>query len=102
MRRKRKFEPGDFDFEMAERIRQTIRDIAKSQRITIRALSIKTGYSNPYLSRLLSGQRRLSYNDLSWGKEVAAKLRAYHSKCWVVPFSLSRINRLRFVREQAS
>ena len=64
MRRKWKFESGDFDFETSERIRQKIRNIIESKRITQRVLSIKTGYSNPYLSRLLSGQRRLSSDHL--------------------------------------
>jgi transcriptional regulator with XRE-family HTH domain len=64
MRRKWKFESGDFDFETAERIRQRIRNIAKSKRITIKELSVRTGYSDPYLSRLLSGQRRLSSDHL--------------------------------------
>jgi transcriptional regulator with XRE-family HTH domain len=64
MRRKWKFESGDFDFETAERIRQRIQNIAQSKRITIKELSVKTGYSNPYLSRLLTGQRRLSSDHL--------------------------------------
>jgi len=64
MRRKWKIKSGDFDFETAERIRQRLRNITKSKRITQRVLSIKTGYSNPYLSRLLSGQRRLSSDHL--------------------------------------
>jgi transcriptional regulator with XRE-family HTH domain len=64
MRRKWKFESGDFDFETAERIRQRIQNIAQSKRITIKELSVRTGYSDPYLSRLLSGQRRLSSDHL--------------------------------------
>jgi len=64
MRRKWKFESGDFDFETAERIRQTIQNIVKSKRITIKELSVRTGYSDPYLSRLLNGQRRLSSTHL--------------------------------------
>jgi transcriptional regulator with XRE-family HTH domain len=64
MRRKWKFESGDFDFETAERIRQRIRNIAKSKRITTKELSVRTGISNPHLSRLLNGQRRLSLTHL--------------------------------------
>jgi transcriptional regulator with XRE-family HTH domain len=64
MRRKWNFESGDFDFEMAEMIRQRIRNIAKSKRISQKDLSVKTGYSNAYLCRLLSGQRRLSSDHL--------------------------------------
>ena len=64
MRRIWKFKSGDFDFETAEMIRQRVRNIAQSKRITQRELSVRTGYSNPYLSRLLSGQRRLSLDHL--------------------------------------
>jgi transcriptional regulator with XRE-family HTH domain len=64
MRRKWKFESGDFDFETAERIRQRIRNIAKSKRVTIKELSVRTGISDSNLSRLLSGQRRLSTDHL--------------------------------------
>ena len=64
MRRKWRFESGDFDFETAERIRQRIQNIAKSKRMTIKELSVRTGISDPYLSRLLSGQRRLSSDHL--------------------------------------
>lgn len=64
MRRNWRFKSGDFDSEMAEMIRQRIRNIAKSKRITQKVLSVKTGYSNPYLCRLLNGKRRLSSDHL--------------------------------------
>ena len=64
MRKKWKYSSGDFDFETAERIRQRIHNIAKSKGITIKELSAKTGYSDSYLSRVLSGQRRISLDHL--------------------------------------
>jgi transcriptional regulator with XRE-family HTH domain len=64
MRRKWKYGSGDFDFETAERIRQRIQNIAKSKRITIKELSVRAGISDSNLSRLLSGQRRLSSDHL--------------------------------------
>ena len=65
MRKRWRFESGDFDFETAERIRRRIQNIAKSKGITIKELSVKAGYSDSYLSRVLSGQRRLSSDHLT-------------------------------------
>ena len=45
-------------------IRQRVRNIVQSKRISYKTLSVKTGYSDPYLSRLLSGKRRLSSDHL--------------------------------------
>jgi transcriptional regulator with XRE-family HTH domain len=64
MRKRWRFESGDFDFETAERIRRRIQNIIKSKEITIKELSVKAGYSDSYLSRVLSGQRRLSLDHL--------------------------------------
>lgn len=64
MRKPRRSKPGDFDFETAETIRQRIRNIAQRERISQMDLSARTGYSGPYVSRLLSGRRRLSSDHL--------------------------------------
>ena len=64
MRRKWNFESGDFDSEMAETIRERIRNTAKNKGMTQKGLSAKTGYSGTQISRLLSGQRKLSSDHL--------------------------------------
>ncbi len=74
MRKRWKFKSGDFDFETTERIRRRILNIAKSKKITIKELSARTGYSHSYLSRVLSGRRRLSedhLNNLSLALEIS-------------------------------
>ena len=65
MRKRWRFESGDFDFETAERICQRIQNVAKSKGITMKDLSAKTGISDSYLSRVLNGQRRLSSDHLT-------------------------------------
>jgi hypothetical protein len=60
MRRIWEFHSGDFDSETAERIRQRIWRIKRSKGMSLKDLSIETGYSGPNLSRLFDGYRKLS------------------------------------------
>jgi transcriptional regulator with XRE-family HTH domain len=54
----------DLDYETMERFRWGIRKIKEEQKLTFRELSAKTRLSEPYISRLLTGARPLSFAHL--------------------------------------
>jgi hypothetical protein len=60
----RKLNSNNPDFEAMERIRRGIRRIKRERGLCLKDLSVKTGYSDPFLCRLLWGRRKLSSTHL--------------------------------------